>query len=109
MRFVPVSIFDACCEESLYYTDFNIRYTYKSHSEGDTGQRLRHPAHINTLCACFFSVYVIKNPLEISSVPINIYNLQSKRNWEIMASKADMTPEEREAKEQEEFSTGPLR
>ena len=26
-----------------------------------------------------------------------------------MASKADMTPEEREAKEQEEFSTGPLR
>ena len=27
----------------------------------------------------------------------------------IMASKTDMTPEEREAKEQEEFSTGPLR
>ena len=26
-----------------------------------------------------------------------------------MATKADMTPEEREAKEQEEFSTGPLR
>ena len=26
-----------------------------------------------------------------------------------MDSKADMTPEEREAKEQEEFSTGPLR
>ena len=26
-----------------------------------------------------------------------------------MTSKADMTPEEREAKEQEEFSTGPLR
>ena len=26
-----------------------------------------------------------------------------------MASKADMTPEERDAKEQEEFSTGPLR
>ena len=26
-----------------------------------------------------------------------------------MASKADMTPEEREAKEQEEFQTGPLK
>merc|ERR1712080_695023 len=28
---------------------------------------------------------------------------------EDMATKADLTPEEREAKEQEEFSTGPLR
>ena len=36
--------------------------------------------------------------------------LVSERELPIrMASKADMTPEEREAKEQEEFSTGPLR
>ena len=36
--------------------------------------------------------------------------LISERKLSIrMASKADMTPEEREAKEQEEFSTGPLR
>merc|ERR1712058_14888 len=38
----------------------------------------------------------------------NCERYQNNTNFD-MASKVDMTPEERDAKEQEEFSTGPLR
>ena len=60
-----VSIIEDGCEESLYKR-YVQRYTYKAHSEGDTGQRLRHPAHINTLCACFVSVYLLNKTFDMS-------------------------------------------
>merc|ERR1712003_564650 len=45
--------------------------------------------------------------ISFCSLLLEIFREQGKKGR--MASKTDMTPEEREAKEQEEFNTGPLR
>ena len=79
--------------------------------EGDGRWGLRHDAQINTLC-CYVPTGL--NRLLNCQLSIRKRSTGRKFSEEIqrtlkMASKADMTPEEREAKEQEEFSTGPLR